>query len=66
MPHAAHFEPRALYSLGLLSAPLDAARRSLRAGGALCSLELLSDPWTPRAASFEPCALCSHKLLGEP
>ena len=30
-PRAAHFEQRTLYSLELLGAPLDAARRSLRA-----------------------------------
>jgi len=109
-PRAAHFEPRALCSLELLGAPLDAARRSLRAARplqpraarrplgrrapltssrapfaawsssappwtpraahfelrALCSLELLGAPWTPRAAHFEPRALCSLELLGAP
>jgi len=32
---------------------------------ALCSLELLGDPWTPRTAHFELRALCSFQLLGD-
>jgi len=43
---------------------LDAARRF--EPRALCSLELLGDPWTPRAAHFEPRAFCSLELLGDP